>query len=266
MKQLEAVQRTEDARTSGDALRTFCRLIYLPWVWLVFIPFLAVTTIFFGTLVLFICPFSKRAAFHSGTVWAWLLCRVNFTWVRVRGREHIEKGRSYIIMCNHQSHFDILAFYGHWLRQFRWVMKKELKSVPGLGWGCAGVGHIFIDRSNRERAIESLNAAKPLLAGGISVLFFPEGTRSDDGRLLPFKKGGFMMALQLDLPILPITIRGSRHVLPNKTFKLLPGNIRIQVHEPIEVANYSMQERERLMQDVRQAIASGLPEHDTDEG
>jgi 1-acyl-sn-glycerol-3-phosphate acyltransferase len=242
-----------------DSLRNFLRWLYFPWTWLVFAPYIAVSTIFFGTLAATTCFISKRIAFHCGTAWAFLLCLFNFTWVRVRGRKNIKKGQSYVIMCNHQSHFDVLAFYGHWFYQFRWVMKQELRKVPGLGWGCAGVGHIFIDRSDRQKAIESLEAARPLLAGGISVLFFPEGTRSNDGRLLPFKKGGFMMALQLGLPILPVTISGSRHVLPNRTRKLLPGFIRIQIHEPIDTGNYTIESRDELMAEVRKIIGSGLP-------
>jgi 1-acyl-sn-glycerol-3-phosphate acyltransferase len=178
--------------------------------------------------------------------------------VRIRGREHVSPGQSYVIMSNHQSHFDILAFYGHWGRQFRWVMKHELRKVPGLGWGCAAVGHIFIDRSDREKAIASLRDAQKLLEGGVSVMFFPEGTRSRDGRMRAFKKGGFMMALEMGLPILPVTISGSRHVLPGRSMRLLPGYVRIQIHEPIQVAGRSVEDRERLMDEVAAAIRSGL--------
>jgi 1-acyl-sn-glycerol-3-phosphate acyltransferase len=249
---------TMKATEPREQRRRILRWLYFPWTWLVFIPYLAVSTIIFGTLAFLTSLVSKNLSFHCGTVWAWLLCRMNWTWVSVKGRKHIKKGQSYIIMSNHQSHFDILAIYGHWWKQFRWVMKQELRKVPGLGYGCASVGHIFIDRSNREKAIQSLKAAKPLLEGGISVMFFPEGTRSRDGRMLPFKKGGFMMALDLDLPILPVTIRGSRHVLIGKKLKLLPGYIRIQIHEPIDVSAYGHEKRDELMEDVRAVIASKL--------
>ncbi|MBN1771059.1 MAG: 1-acyl-sn-glycerol-3-phosphate acyltransferase [Deltaproteobacteria bacterium] len=259
-----------DARTSrpsrpgrgveepGERRRRVLRWVYFPYTWLVFIPFLAVTTIVMGCLAMVVARFAPRVAFHFGTVWAWVLCRVNPTWVTVDGREHAARGRSYIILSNHQSHFDILAFYGHWGRQFRWVIKEELRRVPGLGWYCAAGGHIFIDRSSRERSIESLRRARPLLDGGISVMFFPEGTRSRDGRLREFKKGGFMMALDLGLPILPVSISGSRHVLPGRTLQLLPGRIRIAIHEPIDVARYGPERRDELMSDVRKAIAAGL--------
>ena len=242
----------------GEGRRNILRWIYFPYTWLVFIPYLGVSTVVFGTLAVIVCLISPRAAFHVGTIWAFLLCRLNFSWVSIKDRRRADKKQSYIIMTNHQSHFDILAFYGHWGRQFRWVMKEELRKAPGLGWYCSAGGHVFIDRSNREKAIESLRAAKPLLDGGISVVFFPEGTRSPDGRMREFKKGGFMMALDMGLPILPMSISFSRHVLPGRTLKLLPGYIRIQVQEPIDVTKYGHERRDELMADVRKAIASGL--------
>ena len=239
-------------------LRSLFKWVYLPWVWLVFIPYLAVSTLIFGVIAVGICLFSPHLAFHCGTIWAWCLCRMNFTFVKVKGRGRVKAGQSYVIMSNHQSQFDILAFYGHWGRQFRWVLKEELRKIPGLGWYCAMGGHIFIDRKSREKAISSLLAARPLLEGGISVIIFPEGTRSLDGTMGDFKKGGFMLALDLDLPILPVTISGSHLVLPNKTLKLMPGRIRIQIHEQIESTAYGPERRDQLMADVKAAIARGL--------
>jgi len=235
------------------------RWLYKPWVGLVYIPYLAVSTVVWGVLAATIASVSPRAGFHCGTIWSRCLCWANFTPVFVHGRDHIRPGQSYVIMANHSSHFDVLAFYGHWIRQFRWVIKQELRKVPGLGWGCATIGHIFVDRSNRAAAIASLEAARPQLQGGVSVLFFPEGTRSPDGDLLPFKKGGFMMAMQLGLPILPVTITGTREVLPARTIALLPGAVHIQIGDPIDTTSYGEDERDRLMEDVREAIARHLP-------
>jgi 1-acyl-sn-glycerol-3-phosphate acyltransferase len=232
--------------------------VYLPWAWLVFIPVLLFTTITYGIIAVLVCIFSPRSAFHIGRFWCWSLCRFNFTRVRLEGRDDAKPGQSYVIMSNHQSHFDVLAFYGHWPQQFRWVLKEELRKAPGLGWYCAAGGHVFVDRSSREKAVASLRAAKSILDKGISVMFFPEGTRSKDGRLGEFKKGGFIMALDLGLPILPVSISGSRHVLPSNSLKLLPGTIRIQVHPPILAAPYGRGQLDRLMTDVKAAINSGL--------
>ena len=243
---------------TSEETRNVLRILYLPYVVLVFAPYLALTTLVMGIIAVGISLFSPRPAIHCGTIWAWLLCRANFTRVRIHGKDNADPSGSYIIMSNHQSHFDVLAFYGHWGRQFRWVIKEELRKVPGLGWYCAAGGHLFVDRSSRERAIESLKKARPLLDGGVSVMLFPEGTRSKGDTMLPFKKGGFMMALDMGLPILPVSISGTRHVLPGGTRKLLPGLVEIKVHPPVDPGEFGVERRDELMAHVREVIESGL--------
>ena len=253
MTSSEAPQR-EASHQRRERLRTLFR----PFTLGVFIPVLGVWTVVLGSLGVLVSAVNQRLCFQLGTVWAWVLCRVAFARVRVVGRENADPAVSYVIMSNHQSHFDVLAFYGHWGRQFRWVLKEELRRVPGLGWFCQAGGHLFVDRSSREKAIESLQRGAALLTHGISVMIFPEGTRSTSGRMRPFKKGGFMMALDMGLPILPVSISGSRHVLPNRTLHLLPGEITITVHEPVDAAAYGHEGRDELMAEVRRRISTGL--------
>lgn len=244
------------AATSVRPWRDPLRWLFLPWTVLVFYPFVAVTTAFWGCMAILLASVSKRAAFHCGTVWAWCLAWMSFVWVRVEGRENARPGQSYVILTNHQGDYDILALYGFLHRQFRWVIKQELRKVPFLGWGCAAIGHIFIDRSNSRAAIASLEAAKPRLAGGVSVLFFPEGTRSPDGRLGRFKKGGFVMARQLGLPILPVSITGSWPILPKGCLAPRPGVIRVRIHSPVAPEDHP--DDNALVAVVRTAVASGL--------
>lgn len=232
------------------------RWIFLPWTIFVFYPFVAVTTVFWGCIAIPLASVSQRAAFHCGTVWAWCLAWMGFVWVRVEGREHARPGQSYVILTNHQGDYDVLALYGFLHRQFRWVIKQELRKVPFLGWACAAIGHIFVDRSNSQAAIASLEAAKPRLAGGVSVLFFPEGTRSPDGRLGPFKKGGFVMARQLGFPILPVSLSGSWKILPKGSLFPRPGIIQVRIHPPVAPAGHPTDEA--LMAEVRKAIAAGI--------
>jgi len=236
------------------------RFAYTPYRVLVYTPFFAATTAAFGCAAIVLGSIDERLAHHCGTAWAWTNCRANFTKVTVSGRHNADPTQSYIIMSNHMSHFDVIAFLGHWGRQFRWVIKQELRRVPFLGRGCAKAGYIFIDRSNRAAAIASLQKAQARLKPGVSVMLFPEGTRSRDGTMGEFKKGGFMMALDMGLPILPVTISGSAKVLPGGSNKLLPGTIQIKVHEPIDTCSYGHDRREELMADVREVIASGLTE------
>jgi 1-acyl-sn-glycerol-3-phosphate acyltransferase len=178
--------------------------------------------------------------------------------VTVRGRRHIDKRRSYVIVSNHLSHYDIFVLYG-WLGiDFKWVMKKELRSLPALGAACEKMGHIYIDRSNRETAIASLEEAKKGIVNGTSVLFFPEGTRSVSGGMGEFKKGAFVMALDMGIPILPVTILHTDKILPPRTMDLFPGRASMVVHEPIDVAAYGTERLGDLMAAAREVIQAGL--------
>lgn len=249
-------QRTSRAVRPVRPWREPLRWLCVPWTLLVFFPLVAATTALWGILALAIATVSQRAAFHCGVAWARGLCWAALVGVRVEGRELVERGRSYVVLANHQGNFDILALYGFLGRQFRWVMKQELRRVPFLGPACAAIGHVFVDRGDPQKAIASLDAAKPRLAGGVSVLFFPEGTRSADGRLLPFKKGGFVMARQLAFPILPVTISGSHEVLPKGCLFPRPGWITVRFHPPVDTAK--VPDDAELIADVRATIASGL--------
>lgn len=241
----------------GSGWRRILRVLFAPWCLVVLFPFVLVATIFFATLALVLAVFSQRVGFHSGTAWAWLIAAVGWMRVRVHGRENLDPKTSYVILANHQGIVDIIALYGFWWRQFRWVMKQELRKVPALGAACAALGFIYVDRSNPRKAYESLEAAKPQLRDGVSVLFFPEGTRSPDGHLLRFKKGGFQIARQLGLPILPVSITGSRHIMPRGAYLTIPGIVDITIHPPVP-APTSEAEEQAAMVSVRAAIASGL--------
>ena len=142
----------------------------------------------------------------------------------------------------------------------RFVMKQELRKVPVIGIACAGLGHVYIDRGNRHAALRALEEARVRLgADGASIIFFPEGTRSKDGRLYAFKKGAFVTAKDMNLPILPITLRGSDGILPAKTLGLLPGRTELIIHRPIAVDQVSNASADELMAQARATIAGSLP-------
>jgi 1-acyl-sn-glycerol-3-phosphate acyltransferase len=197
----------------------------------------------------------------------------------VRGREHLEGGqssrggldagtRTYVVMSNHQSHYDVPVLYYVLGGRMRMVAKKELFAVPLFGRAIRDAGMIEVDRSNRERAIASLAKAKAQLAGGTHVWIAPEGKRSESGELLPFKKGGFVLALEMEAPILPITIKGTRDVLPSHGMLSRKGvEVHVTIHAPIETSPFRAQSgtnsdgnvaRDALMTEVRNAIASAL--------
>jgi 1-acyl-sn-glycerol-3-phosphate acyltransferase len=180
--------------------------------------------------------------------------------VTVTGRENVDPRQSYVVVSNHQSHYDVFALYGFLGIDFRWIMKHELRKVPAIGISCHRLGHIFIDRSNHAAALATIDSAKETIVNGTSVLFFPEGTRSRSGRLRAFKKGAFHFARDLELPILPVTIVGTRDVLPADGIDLKPGSARLIIHPPIELDGSSREEIADLMATVRTVIAAPLGE------
>ena len=236
--------------------------LYQIYKYLVFIPFLAVTTTVFGTLATVLAiAFGPKIATVMGILWSRLNCYATPMLVKVIGREKIDVNQSYVIVANHQSQYDIFVIYGWMPVDFRWVMKIQLRKVPFLGYSCYRIGHVFIDRSNHEKAMASINEAKKRIQGGTSIMFFPEGTRSLDGKLIDFKKGAFKFALDMGLPLLPVTIVGSRNVLPAKTISLFPGRARLVVHDPIETSAYSEENIGELMDAARERIQQGLDKH-----
>ncbi len=263
---MKEVPRARDDRINPALTGTsrVLRWCYAPFTWLVYIPFLGVWTAIMGSVAMLLSRLTPQSAFWTGTVWARVLCWANFTRVTVDGWENLQPGTSYVIMANHQSHFDVLAIYGHWRHQFRWVMKQSLRKKPFLGPACDRVGHVFIDRRDRGSALASLKEAGERIRDGISILFFPEGTRSADGRLRDFKKGGFIMAGDMGLELLPVSITGSYKVLPKGTLSLLPGHIRITIHAPVDPRIHG-DDRAALISAVRAPIISGLSEWERNE-
>lgn len=238
-------------------------ILYQPYKWLVFLPFLAINTIIFGILaiVLSLLINQKTGSFVGGVVWSRLNSALTPMFVKTYGKEKIDKKQSYVIVANHQSAYDIFLVYG-WLGiDFKWVMKKELAKVPGIGYGSKAVGHIFIDRSSTKAALESISKAKEKIKNGTSVLFFPEGTRSKGGTLGRFKKGAFNFAFELNLPILPITLVGTDKILPSSSLNILPGKAKLIIHDPIDIGGYKKEEMDKLMEDVKQVITSGITHH-----
>ena len=155
---------------------------------------------------------------------------------------------------NHQSSLDIPAAFAVLPVDLRFIAKHTLRKVPFLGWFMSWTGMVFVDRSNSTQAVGSLNAAAERVRGGISLLAYPEGTRSRDGRILPFKKGPFVLALQAGVPVVPIAIAGSMHCMPAHLRPFRPGVVRMSIGAPIPTAGLSMDQREDLVRQAREAV------------
>jgi 1-acyl-sn-glycerol-3-phosphate acyltransferase len=157
-------------------------------------------------------------------------------------------------MANHQSNFDILSLLAHIPVQFRWISKKEVFRTPLMGPAMKRAGYLSIDRGNREKAIESLEQAARVIRNGRSVMTFPEGTRSPDGRIKPFKKGLFYLAIKSGVPIVPLSIIGSRAIMTKKLLHIDPGKITIVIGTPVDTSNVTIAQRNDLMATVQSVI------------
>lgn len=227
-------------------------------MWLVFLPFVCLWSLLCGwtAAIVAVLVSPRIGSYYVGKAWARPIGWLTPMSVSIDGNEHIQPGTTYVVVCNHASQYDIILVYG-WLQlDLRWVMKQELRKLPGLGLACEKVGHIIVDRSNPEAARRSINDALERIGDGVGVLFFPEGTRSLDGRLKSFKSGAFRIAMDHQLPLLPITLLGTHEILPSKTLNLRPGRARMVIHPPVDPSG---KELRSLMHECRQAIASALP-------
>ena len=219
---------------------------------------MAINSIIFGVLAVTLSLLinQKIGSYIGGVVWAKINTIFTPAIIKLHEKENIDEKQSYVIVANHLSTYDIFTFYG-WLGiDFKWIMKKEIKKYPGVGFGSQAVGHIFVDRSSSTEAIKSINAAKEKIKDGTSVIFFPEGTRSKTSELLPFKKGAFHFAFDLGLPILPVTINGTDKIFPADTWNLFPGKIDITVHQPIDIDKYDQDNLQQLIAKTKEVIAS----------
>ena len=196
----------------------------------------------------------ENKAHKIANLWAKMLLKLASIRVNVIGRENVLMNRPQIFMANHQSDFDILIVLAYIPGQFRWIVKKELFKIPIFGKAMKSACYIEIDRQNREKAMKSLEEAAQKIREGKSVMTFPEGTRSKDGIIKPFKQGLFHLAIQAGVPIVPISIIGAHEIMPKRTLKVKPGRITMVIGRPVEVSGYTIETRGELIERVRGII------------
>ena len=224
--------------------------------WVIFL----FTTVVLGTVAILLSLFDSSGNIPHlvARFWGKIQLRITGTRVQIQGLEHIEPEKSYILVSNHQSTFDIFALLGYLPIQFRWTAKAELFHTPFMGWAMSRIGYIPIERSSPKKAYRSMLRAAEVVRKGTSVIIFPEGTRSPDGNLQPFKKGVFLIALKSRAPILPITIQGTSKIMRKGDWRTYPGRVRIQIDPPIETADIPAQNEEQLSQRVRSTLVKNL--------
>jgi 1-acyl-sn-glycerol-3-phosphate acyltransferase len=225
-----------------------------------YLIFLILNTLALGTIVILISPLDRKGnvVHYIGKFWSLMNIFLSGTRIKINGKEKIQKNQPYLLISNHQSLFDVWALIGKIPLQIRWIVKVEIRKMPIFGYALERMGHIYVNRKNRAAAAASLEKAARKIKGGISVIIFPEGTRSKDGRLLRFRRGGGIIALKSGVPILPVTINGSRFVLPKNTLDLMPGKIEVIVGDIIDPGQFDEDRIDDLMDTVKSAIEKNL--------
>lgn len=219
-------------------------------------------TIVMATVVIFVALFSRdgNTPHLVARAWAKSILFVSGIHVHINGLENLNVGGSCILMPNHQSNFDIPVLLGCLPVQFRWLAKAELFKIPIFGRGMRGCGYISIDRSNRRSAFKSLTEAATKIRDGVSVLIFPEGTRSWDGKILPFKKGGFVLSVDAGVPIVPIVIFNTWSIMHKGTLLVRRRSVRMDILAPIPTSGYTRNTKDDLMDTVRSTICNAFEE------
>ena len=235
-----------------------CHILHTVFI----IVWVVLATIVIGTTVIVVGFFSRdgNAPHLVARAWARSILFVSGIHVHVNGLENLNVEDSCILMPNHQSNFDIPVLLGCLPIQFRWLAKAELFKIPIFGRGMRGCGYISIDRTNRKSAFQSLAEAATKIRNGVSVLIFPEGTRSWDGKILPFKKGGFVLSVDAGVPIVPIVIFNTWSIMSKGRLCIRTRSVRMDILAPIPTSGYTRETKDDLMDSVRNTICNAFEE------
>ena len=241
-------------------MKSNLRPFFFIYQWLIAFPILLIVTILVALSTTILSPLlpNSKLSYHPARMWGRLFCKLSFVKVKVYGLEQIQPGQSYVFALNHQSMFDIFVVYGWFPFIFKWMIKSELRKIPLVGKACEAAGHIFINRSNGVEAKRSLEKAEMQLKNGVSLVVFPEGTRTKTGEIGKFKRGAFRVATDLALPIVPVTLKGSYERLHRSTFNVTPGTIELHIHQPIDVVPFLPDNSAQLIQNTFDRISSAL--------
>jgi len=226
------------------------------------VPYTAIATAFGSTMGLFMRLRDPTGdwVLDLARWWSGWITRFAGVRIRVDNRATLEPGQPYVFMANHASTIDIWALFLAIPRRVRMIAKKQLARIPLFGWVMWAGRFIFIDRQNAAAARRSIDEAGRRIRGGCSVLLFPEGTRTRDGQMGPFKKGGFHLAMEAGVPIVPIALRGTRRLMPRGSLRIKSGTVSVIIGAPIPTSGLKIEDRPALIERVRDTIATMLAE------
>ena len=232
------------------------KYIYRIYQLFIALPLIAIYTVVTCFIVIVGCAIGNGHfwGYFPGKWWAQFIVRVLMLPVKVEGRENLEKGQSYVFVANHQGSFDIF------LRNFKWMMKRQLRQMPFVGKACEAAHHIFVDKRGPSKIRQTYDQARKTLQGGMSLVVFPEGARSFTGHMGVFKRGAFMLADDIELPVVPLTINGSFDVMPRqRDMRWVTWHpLRLTIHKPIKPIGKGADNIKYLEEESYKAVMSGL--------
>ena len=206
---------------------------------------------------------SNNLSHRVSALWGYWLCVLNGIQVDVEGLEHISRNQAQIFVANHQGFFDIFALNGYLPVQLRWVAKSSLFKIPFVGWSMSASGYIPVDRSNRKKSYQAFLATIEQLKAGNSIVIFPEGTRSEDGTIGPFKKGGPLLSVRSGAPLVPVTLLGTGSIIKKGSGTIKPGRIEIIISPPISSQAVKDEREENVLRTLRNTICKNYEHRQT---
>lgn len=240
------------------------KYLYRIYQLLIALPLIAIYTLITSLMVTIGCTLGNGHfwGYYPGKWWAQFIIRILLLPVKVEGRENLVKGQSYVFVANHQGAFDIFLIYGFLSRNFKWMMKRQLRQMPFVGKACESAHHIFVDKRGASKIRETYDRARQTLQGGMSLVVFPEGARSFTGHMGVFKRGAFMLADDIELPVVPLTINGSFDIMPRtRDMKWVVWHpLRLTIHKPILPVGKGADNIKYLEQKSYKVVMSGLEE------
>lgn len=229
--------------------------------WLIFIPILVVTSIVTAIFVMLGCSIGNRKfwGYTPPEYWSKIVCRTALCKIRVKQNNKLDPNESYIFIANHQGAFDIFLTYGYLGHNIKWVQKHELRKIPFVGKASEIAGHVFVDNSNTRALAQTIKKAENELEKGVSMAIFPEGQRTYSGKMGRFKKGAYIIATQMKLPIVPITLNGPYDILKIHSRVMSFGKeMEIIVHDPISTEGLTELDIPDLIKRTHEVIESQL--------
>lgn len=229
--------------------------------WLFFIPILVISTIITAVLVMLGCSVNgnKFWGYEPPRFWSKIICRTALCRINVKKNSKLDPNQSYVFVANHQSALDIFLTYGYLNQNIKWVQKHELRSIPFVGKASEIAGHVFVDSSSVKAMLQTIDKAEKELEDGVSMVIFPEGARAKNGKISKFKKGAYIIATQMQLPIVPLTLNGPYDVLKRGSRIMHFGKkMELIIHDPIPTKGLKEDDITELMETSYNVISAGL--------